>query len=1076
MAFATKDIVGSILTQTWQLTLLLLLVWSASRLLRRRPQLSYVICLVIICKCIVPPVWSSPTGVFSWMQAQVGRAETAVSVPIDQDADVDRYVFEPMPVNHALAADPLQSADVDVAAATGAPVIPVEAEIKPVAPAPPLPLQAASVPESIDAGKILLVAWLAGTGLFLLLWGVQFARFQRRLRHYAKRCTDPDILASVDRFRAQLGIRRQVRVLEGDAHFQACSFGIWRPTILLPAWLLQELTPDRRQHVIAHEMIHVRRGDLLHGFLQGMVQAVWWFHPLVWWFNRLMTDLRERCCDRELLARLPCNPICYAECLLQVLKGHRTHQSVSLRLATHPTMAGSRRFEQTRERIEEIMNATPQVYRRFRLRHWIVAALLAAAVLPGAALVVSTQAQSQPATAEKPVAAAPAERLKLAPDTTITLNGIDSPTSVDISNDGKFVYMASWTSGTVNVFARDASTGKLTLVQTLTKTDKEPLDGAVHIHLSPNGEYAAVNCLNDASVVLYRRDSKGGELAVLDVVRGEQTKFEDKTVLRWPSDAAWSPDGKFLYVADAHAPGAGNEQQTGHVVALQLAGKKLKVAQVFEGRDNCFANVRGLAIHPDGVTVFAASSSAGALAVMNRDAADGKLSIRQVVDSDTVSGLNGAMQVACSADGQFIYTSSGRFRDGNAVCAFKLGSDGKLKLIQSLSNAGGELPKFEGGNKIRISPDGNTVYVTATNSNHVVGLQRDLKSGKLTLTEMIDSTQLAGSPAGPCGLAFSPDGKHLYVTWEFSKAVSAFVRQNGLISGVETNARRPPGLAAEVEIKDFRVTPGIGLRIAVPQLQGDMPRKMEFEKKDQIRKDIETKKAELAANQGAYKRLLPLARQGAVSAQEISELESKIKTCEHAIAQGTKLLEDLEATLKQLDEKRAAPPQPAQSDLDKQKLEMAKLQQKIDQLEKLAADQQMKAQAARDEQMAMQRLAEQMRAQQEKKAQDAAITAAEQLRRAQDKKKAEDPPAKDSTLPKKAPAKQYQVQLLELDVAEAQLTLERREKELKRAESLREKGTVSSEDLDEARYAYEKAKIALKRAAVKLDQARHEAD
>ena len=411
------------------------------------------------------------------------------------------------------------------------------------------------------------------------------------------------------------------------------------------------------------------------------------------------------------------------------------------------------------ERIEAIMNETSQFVRRFRLRNWLIAGVLTAAVFPGAALVVSA-----PLPAKLP---AEPEKLKLVADGTVTLDDINAPTSLDVSDDGQFVYMASFASGTLSVFKRDAATGKLALVQSLTSTDDEPLKGAVHIHLSPNNQFAAVSCLHDKSFILYGRDAKTGKLSMLDVLRGE-TQFDGKPVLSWTSDAAWSRDGKFLYVGDS---------QTNHIVVLQLANKKLKVAQVFEGRDECFANIRGLWAHPDGVTVFAASPSVGRLTVMDRDATDGKLSVREIIGSDTVEGLRGVMQVVCSSDGKFVYTSSGRFGGSHAVCAFKLGGDKKLKFIQSLSDAGGELPKFEGGNKLRISPDGHAVYVIGTNSNHIVGLQRDVNSGNLTLTEMIDATQLPGSLKGPNGLAFSPDGKHVYVSWEGAKSVGPFVRQ-----------------------------------------------------------------------------------------------------------------------------------------------------------------------------------------------------------------------------------------------------------------------------------------------------------
>src|ERR1700688_2215280 len=43
---------------------------------RRRPHLAYVLWLVVLVKCVTPPFWSSPTGVFSWATRGPTATET----------------------------------------------------------------------------------------------------------------------------------------------------------------------------------------------------------------------------------------------------------------------------------------------------------------------------------------------------------------------------------------------------------------------------------------------------------------------------------------------------------------------------------------------------------------------------------------------------------------------------------------------------------------------------------------------------------------------------------------------------------------------------------------------------------------------------------------------------------------------------------------------------------------------------------------------------------------------------------------------------------------------------------------
>ena len=57
------------ITQAWQLTALIVLTAIVVRLFaHNRPHLAFVLWLLVLVKCVTPPVWSSPSGVFSWLQ------------------------------------------------------------------------------------------------------------------------------------------------------------------------------------------------------------------------------------------------------------------------------------------------------------------------------------------------------------------------------------------------------------------------------------------------------------------------------------------------------------------------------------------------------------------------------------------------------------------------------------------------------------------------------------------------------------------------------------------------------------------------------------------------------------------------------------------------------------------------------------------------------------------------------------------------------------------------------------------------------------------------------------------------
>jgi len=75
--------------------------------------------------------------------------------------------------------------------------------------------------------------------------------------------------------------------------------------------------PDQLDALVAHELCHVRSRDNLAAAVHMLVEAIFWFHPLVWWIGRRLVDERERACDEEVLL-LGSAPEVYAETILKV--------------------------------------------------------------------------------------------------------------------------------------------------------------------------------------------------------------------------------------------------------------------------------------------------------------------------------------------------------------------------------------------------------------------------------------------------------------------------------------------------------------------------------------------------------------------------------------------------------------------------------------------------------------------------------------------------------------------------------------------------------------------------------------
>jgi DNA-binding beta-propeller fold protein YncE len=251
---------------------------------------------------------------------------------------------------------------------------------------------------------------------------------------------------------------------------------------------------------------------------------------------------------------------------------------------------------------------------------------------------------------------------------------LEWPFGLAVSPDGAFVYAGDFRSvfdnGAVNVFARDASSGRLTHVQTLVHPpyDASVIDGLDRVRgiaLSPGGDTLYTTSHGDNAVGVYTRDALTGMLSFVEVQRsgaGGVTGLGD------PYAVAFSPDGAHVYVAshgfqhfDAMLPGSVD------VFARNPATGALTIAYTYPEGGIGSVGEDDVAISPGGDRVYVSaqgqvsdSSYRGRLAVFSRDATTGALARLDVI-SDGVNGAEGlksAMAVALSPDGQSVYVSS----------------------------------------------------------------------------------------------------------------------------------------------------------------------------------------------------------------------------------------------------------------------------------------------------------------------------------------------------------------------------------------------------------------------------------
>ncbi len=132
--------------------------------------------------------------------------------------------------------------------------------------------------------------------------------FLIKLRKYSDIISCPELMRFTN---------KKIVARTSDRISSPLMIGLFKPTLLLPE---TEMTPEQLDNVLAHEMTHFRRKDILYKWFISIVKCIHWFNPAIYYINKQVNIECEISCDLAVVKEMSEEQeICYINTILTLL-------------------------------------------------------------------------------------------------------------------------------------------------------------------------------------------------------------------------------------------------------------------------------------------------------------------------------------------------------------------------------------------------------------------------------------------------------------------------------------------------------------------------------------------------------------------------------------------------------------------------------------------------------------------------------------------------------------------------------------------------------------------------------------
>lgn len=145
--------------------------------------------------------------------------------------------------------------------------------------------------------ELLMLVWAIGALVMLTRFLRSYYKQFGLIRDFDyKEVDDPYILRTI----ARAGIQREIKVYYSNYVKSPVTFKVLKPRILIPVGFYK-IPGHRRAVILQHELIHVKRFDVVMRTVMELVLCIHWFNPLMWIMRKYYLIDQEISCDEQVV-------------------------------------------------------------------------------------------------------------------------------------------------------------------------------------------------------------------------------------------------------------------------------------------------------------------------------------------------------------------------------------------------------------------------------------------------------------------------------------------------------------------------------------------------------------------------------------------------------------------------------------------------------------------------------------------------------------------------------------------------------------------------------------------------------